>query len=101
MKSMRSTTTRAAEMIGRLQDIGISVPFGLNANLRTIMIPSQVIADIRAAGLGLPDRDYYIKTEERFQQARATYLVHVAKMFAVAGYTRCRCAEGSRVGDAV
>src|SRR5664279_3063220 len=73
-------------MIGRLGDIGVSVPFGLNAASDNHN-PSQVIADISAGGLGLPDRDYYVKTEERFQQARAKYLIHVANMFKLDGYS--------------
>ncbi|HMB42287.1 MAG TPA: M13 family metallopeptidase, partial [Luteimonas sp.] len=47
--------------------------------------PTQVIAGIGASGLGLPDRDYYLKTEPRFVEARAKYLEHVAKMFTLAG----------------
>jgi putative endopeptidase len=47
--------------------------------------PTNVIADIGASGLGLPDRDYYVKTEQRFVDARAQYLVHVAKMFQLVG----------------
>ena len=31
-------------------------------------------------GLGLPDRDYYLKPDKRFADARAGYLVHVARM---------------------
>lgn len=73
------------KMISRLQDVGISVPFGLNGAPDN-HDPTQVVADIRASGLGLPDRDYYIKTEERFQKARAEYLVHVANIFKLAGY---------------
>ena len=61
-------------------------PFGLNAASDNHN-PSQVIADVQAGGLGLPDRDYYLKTEERFKEARAQYLVHVANMFQLAGYT--------------
>ena len=37
------------------------------------------------AGLGLPDRDYYLKPEKRFVDARAGYLVHVAKIIELAG----------------
>jgi endothelin-converting enzyme/putative endopeptidase len=74
------------KMIGRLQDIGIAVPFGLSAASDNHN-PSEVLADIAARGLGLPDRDYYVKTEERFQQARAKYLVHVANMMKLAGYS--------------
>ena len=38
------------------------------------------------SGLGLPDRDYYLKPEPRFAEAREKYRVHVAKMFQLAGY---------------
>ncbi len=74
------------KMIGRLQDIGITVPFGLSAASDNHN-PSEVLADISARGLGLPDRDYYVKTEERFQQARAKYMTHVANIVKLAGYS--------------
>ncbi len=72
-------------MIGTLQDEGIAAPFVLNPTSDP-HDPTRVIADIGAGGLGLPDRDYYLKPEERFQKARAEYLVHVANMFKLAGY---------------
>src|SRR5262249_42843711 len=71
-------------MIRRLQDLGISVPFGVNA-VPDYHNPTQTIATVSAGGLGLPDRDYYLKTEPRFQEAREKYLVHVANMFQLAG----------------
>ncbi|MDN3652627.1 M13 family metallopeptidase [Thalassotalea ponticola] len=37
------------------------------------------------SGLGLPDRDYYFKEEERFVKMRADYVAHLAKMFELAG----------------
>src|SRR5215469_13930095 len=74
------------QMIGRMESVGINVPFGLGP-LPDPHNPSQVIADIGASGLGLPDRDYYLKPEERFQKAREEYLVHVAKVFQLAGYS--------------
>jgi len=72
-------------MIARFHELGIFVPFGLlgqpdNHN------PGETIANVFANGLGLPDRDYYLKTEQRFQDAREKYLVHVTKMFKLAGY---------------
>ena len=32
-----------------------------------------MIADVYASGLGLPDRDYYLKPEPRFEEAREKY----------------------------
>ena len=67
-----------------LQSLGLSVPFGV-ASAQNVHSPNDVIADISAGGLGLPDRDYYVKTEKRFEQARAGYLEYVAKIFNLAG----------------
>jgi putative endopeptidase len=72
-------------MILNFNEQSIFVPFGLlsrpdNHN------PSETIADVFASGLGLPDRDYYLKPEPRFQEAREKYRVHVATMFKLAGY---------------
>ena len=67
-----------------LSVIGVLVPFNLFGN-QNVHSPTDVIADVGAGGLGLPDRDYYVKTEKRFEDARAEYLVHVAKIFTLAG----------------
>ncbi|MHB1845539.1 MAG: M13 family metallopeptidase [Deltaproteobacteria bacterium] len=46
---------------------------------------TQVIGQLDQGGLGLPDRDYYLKTDEHDQKIRALYLAHVEKMMALAG----------------
>ena len=46
---------------------------------------SQVIADTGAGGLGLPDRDYYTKTDARSQEIRAKYLDHMQTMLGMIG----------------
>ena len=46
---------------------------------------TQVIAFARAGGLGLPDRDYYTKTDERSQKIRDQYVAHVQRMFELLG----------------
>ena len=71
--------------ITALEKVGVAVPFALNAQPDPHN-PTQTIASIGAGGLGLPDRDYYLKPEERFQKARAGYLVHVDSIFKLAGY---------------
>src|SRR5262245_3615328 len=71
-------------LIGRLHAIGVGVGFGI-ASSPDLHEPTQMVADIFASGLGLPDRDYYLKPDDRFVEARAKYREHVAKMFALAG----------------
>jgi putative endopeptidase len=46
---------------------------------------SRVIAFATAGGLGLPDRDYYVKTDAKSQETRTKYVEHVAKMFELIG----------------
>ncbi|MFZ0480655.1 MAG: M13 family metallopeptidase [Terriglobales bacterium] len=45
----------------------------------------QVIADVDQGGLGLPDRDYYTKTDAKSKEIREHYLQHVQKIFELAG----------------
>src|SRR5580765_1490256 len=71
-------------MIRRLHELSVLVPFGLTSTPDNHN-PTQVIATVFASGLGLPDRDYYLKTEPRFVEAREKYLLHVAAMFKLAG----------------
>jgi endothelin-converting enzyme/putative endopeptidase len=46
---------------------------------------SQVIAEADQGGLGLPDRDYYLKDDPKSEELRKAYLVHVAKIFELVG----------------
>jgi putative endopeptidase len=48
---------------------------------------SRVIAFATASGLGLPDRDYYVKTNAKAQETRAKYLEYVARVFTLLGDT--------------
>jgi endothelin-converting enzyme/putative endopeptidase len=72
-------------MIGRLFTLDIEAPFGVAASPDN-QDPNQMIADVYASGLGLPDRDYYFKPEPRFAEAREKYRGHVANIFKLAGY---------------
>ena len=46
---------------------------------------NQVIAFATHGGLGLPDRDYYLKDDERMRAMRDAYVAHVTRMFALLG----------------
>src|SRR5207244_655738 len=49
---------------------------------------TQVIAFAHSGGLGLPDRDYYTKTDDKSKDIRAKYLAHVAKMLELTGQSK-------------
>ncbi len=76
-------------MITRFQLLAIPVPFGVGAGSDNHN-PTDVLAQIYSSGLGLPDRDYYLKPDARFKEAREKYVAHVAKMFQLAGSTEAQ-----------
>ncbi|HKF44490.1 MAG TPA: M13 family metallopeptidase [Thermoanaerobaculia bacterium] len=81
-------------VISNLHAVGIRVPFALIGNSDN-HDPTQVIAQIFASGLGMPDRDYYVKKEPRFVEAREKYLAHVAAIFRLAGDSDERAKAGA------
>ena len=46
---------------------------------------SLEIVQVGAGGLGLPDRDYYIKTDEKSAKIRAQYAAFIAQLLGLAG----------------
>ncbi|MGA7687549.1 MAG: M13 family metallopeptidase [Terriglobales bacterium] len=71
-------------VIADLHDINVKTPFALNSQ-QDPHKPSWVLADFGASGLTLPDRDYYLKPEPRFKEAREKYVAHLTAMFKLAG----------------
>ena len=81
--SVLDLNTLSAEII-RLQQINVAAPVRL-ASTQDLHDTTHIIAEIGIAGLGLPDRDYYLRDEPRFKNAREKYLVYIHKMFILAG----------------
>ena len=78
-----------------LHDILVQVPFSFGSQPDPHK-PSLVLADIGASGLSLPDRDYYLKPEPRFKEARDKYVEHVTNMFKLAGWDQKSAAAGAQ-----
>jgi putative endopeptidase len=47
--------------------------------------PDVYALNLVQAGLGLPDRDYYLSTDAKLAETKAAYQAHVAKMLTLAG----------------
>ena len=43
--------------------------------------PDQTVVQISQAGLGLPDRDYYLKPDAKLAEAKAAYATYLARLF--------------------
>jgi putative endopeptidase len=68
----------------RLQMIGVAAPLQLG-EMQDFKDSTRVIAVGLQAGLGLPNRDYYLKDDPTFADARREYVLHVARMFVLLG----------------
>ena len=64
--------------------VGDGMLFGFGSN-QDFADSSRVIAFADAGGLGLPDRDYYTKTDAKSQETRQKYVEHVQHMFELLG----------------
>ena len=53
---------------------------------------SKVVAQIDQGGLSLPNRDYYIKTDDKSKELLSKYRAHVQKMFVLAGESQTQAA---------
>jgi predicted metalloendopeptidase len=72
-------------MLARLGKIGVGVPFdfGIHQDNKD---STKYVADIGQGGLGMPDRDYYLKADDaKLAATKAKYQEHVQKMLAMAG----------------
>jgi putative endopeptidase len=76
--------SKLPSLLARLHQIGVNVFFGFrsmadtdNANVR--------IAVVGAGGLGLPDRDYYFRDDQKSADIRRQYVEHVSKMMSLLG----------------
>ena len=78
------STRELQEEIARLQGMGVGALFDFGST-QDEKNSSQVIGGADQGGLGLPDRDYYTKTDDKSKQIRQQYEEHVAKMLALAG----------------
>jgi len=64
--------------IARLHAIGINAGFEFGSGPDSKDSTTN-IAQMSQGGLGLPDRDYYFKDDDRSKKIREEYLVHVSK----------------------
>jgi putative endopeptidase len=88
-------TAELQRVMAEMHDILVADPFVFGGQ-QDPHKPSWVLADIGANGLGLPDRDYYLKPEARFQEARAKYVVHITAMFKLAGWDEKTSADAAQ-----
>lgn len=82
-------------VITHLQLIGVNALFGFGS-MQDFKNSNEMIGAAMQGGLGLPDRDYYLKDDKKFQQIRTAYMQHIAKMFELLGDTPAQAAAAAK-----
>jgi putative endopeptidase len=73
-----------ADEIARLHSLGVFALFQFSSG-QDFKDSNAVIAQFDQGGLGLPDRDYYLKDDPKSVELRQKYVAHVARMMELAG----------------
>jgi putative endopeptidase len=81
-----SDKKKATDLVIHMFRIG-AWPFFRFSSEQDAKDSTQVIAGIDQGGLSLPDRDYYLKTDEKSVDLRNKYQMHVEKIFELLGYS--------------
>jgi putative endopeptidase len=78
------TLADVQRVVRRLHDLDIAALFGEIGAFDNDE-PNDFLLNLVAGGLGMPDRDAYLKTEPRFIELRDRYRQHVARALAIGG----------------
>jgi putative endopeptidase len=84
------------EEVARLQRAGAGVMF-LFSSQQDFKNANSMIALADQGGLGLPERDYYLKDDQKSVETRQKYVEHVTKMFQLLGDSQERAAARAQV----
>jgi len=72
-------------LVAHLSKIGVATPYGIRVG-QDARASTKYATYIGQSGLGMPDRDYYLKLDDkRMAETRAKYEAHVARILSLAG----------------
>jgi endothelin-converting enzyme/putative endopeptidase len=87
-----STAEELPLLLAHLHAIGVNAFFSMGSN-QDFADSSSVIDFFGAGGLGLPERDYYTRTDAKSVEQRQQYVAHVRKIFMLAGEPDAQAAK--------
>jgi putative endopeptidase len=86
------TAAQLPALLAHLHSIGVNAFFGLGSN-PDYADANSVISFYGAGGLGLPERDYYTRTDSKSVEQRQQYVAHVRRIFTLAGESDAQAAK--------
>lgn len=82
-----------AALIAR-PDLPLNGPIGAGVSIDQ-KNPDRYVVIVSHAGLGLPEREYYLRDDEQFRQIRSQYRDHIARLLQLGGIARGRSAQST------
>lgn len=79
-----ATHTDLARVFGKGNRTGIDVPLSIAVD-QDLKDNTIYVTWVSQSGLGLPDRDYYLKTDAKSVEIQTKYVAHVATLLRLAG----------------
>ena len=73
-----------ASLYARADRMGISSPFAFYI-AQDDKNPDRYVTGLAQAGIGMPDRDYYLSNDPKIAETRGKYLQHLANVLTLAG----------------
>ena len=95
-----SSKAELPALIAHQHAIGVNAFFYMGST-QDYADSASVISGYGAAGLGLPERDYYTRTDAKSVEQRQQYLAHVAKMLTLAGEPEAQAAKDAKTVMAI
>ncbi|WP_394835638.1 peptidase M13 [Pendulispora rubella] len=77
------TLADIVKLMGR-PDLPVKTPIDMEVVLDE-KNPDRYVVGVSQGGLGLPDREFYLKKDKQFEEIRTKYLAHIAKVLAMVG----------------
>jgi len=87
-------------LLAHLHAIGVNAFFSLGSS-QDFADSASVISFYGSGGLGLPERDYYTRTDAKSIEQRQQYVAHVHNIFMLAGETEAQAAKDADVVMAI
>lgn len=78
-----------------LHQMGVDALFGFGS-MQDYKDSNLMIGAVTQSGLGLPDRDYYLKDDAKFKKIREAYVNHITKMFELLGDEQDKAANEAK-----
>ena len=90
-----STIDDVQNSVSKFHKYGISPLFGFYGDADAHN-SSMVISQLSQGGLGMPDRDYYLKEDPRSADLRAKYIIYMTTVFKLIGYDEAAAAQNAQ-----